>query len=132
MGDNEGETLMFAEFMIALALCGNIKYANVEKDGEPLELALRCEGIMCNFLQTKDESKVITDALFPPLVRYDYENSGADAGFIDTYSKMDLSALFGFPLWEEVRARARARLCVLLAARHASPANRAALAPLER
>ena len=102
VGDNEGETLMFDEFMIALALCGNIKYAQVIKDGEPLELALRCEGIMNNFLQAKDEAQVITDALYPPLVRYDYENSGADPGFIDTCAP---------PTPANTRDQERAALC---------------------
>ena len=57
------------------------------------------DGIYANFLGEKDAHAVVTDFQQPPLPRFDYKNSGADAKWINVYTKMDLSHVFGFPLW---------------------------------
>ena len=92
--------------MIALCLCGTFKYADVkvptaDDPDAGMDLAEQCVATCVNYLGTKDEQAAITDALYPPLVRFDAAASGAEEGFIELWSKMDLTSLFGFPLWEE-------------------------------
>ena len=89
---------------IAIALCGSFKYAEVKSGGvkdEGMDLAMMAEACCYNYAGEKDEGEAITNALYPPLVRYDPSTSGASQGFIDVWGMMDLSKLFGFPLWEE-------------------------------
>ena len=104
VGDVDGETITFDEFMVAIALCGSFKYAEVKSGGpkdEGMDLAMRAEACCFNYTTEKDEVAAITDALFPPLVRYDPSTSGANEGFIAQWERMSLDKLFGFPLWEE-------------------------------
>ena len=44
---------------------------------------------------------VISECLYPPLPRFDYKASGAPKPFLDAWAKMDLTHIYGFPLWEE-------------------------------
>ena len=68
-----------------------------------MDLATRVAGIFANYLGEKDEHAVITEFLYPPLERF-APPSGVDPSFVKVWSKMDLSHVFGFPLWEkEVR-----------------------------
>ena len=62
---NEGAS--FDEWCDILGLCGHIKYEEVEE----MTLEQRVAGIIANYLQEKDEHKVISDCLYPPLERYD-------------------------------------------------------------
>ena len=104
VGDADGETITFDEFMIAIVLCGHFKYAQVTSGGakdEGMDLAMKAEACCYNSPLERGEAKAIPAALFPPLVRYDPAGSGASEGFIATWQQMDLSKLFGFPLWEE-------------------------------
>ena len=66
-----------------------------------MSLAQKVAGVVDNFLVTRDEKAVVSDALYPPLPRYDYAASGADPDFCEQWAKMDLTHIFGFPLWEE-------------------------------
>ncbi len=74
-----------------------------------MSLADRVEGIIRNFLQEEDEHKVISKYCYPPLPRYDTSlaqplegESQADLNtFIMFWNQMDLSHVYGFPLWEE-------------------------------
>jgi len=104
-GDADTETVFFDEFIMVLCLCGLIKYAEVaekEGPGKPgIDPAGRCLGFLDNFLGTRNEVQVVSNALYPPIERYDPSTSGADPAFLDTWAKMDLSHLAGFPLWEE-------------------------------
>jgi hypothetical protein len=91
-------------WQIALCLCGTIKYAGVKTptDDDPdkgMDMAQQCVALCKNYLGEADEQKAITDALFPPLERFDASASGAEAGFVELWSKMHLESLFGFPLW---------------------------------
>ena len=79
-GDVDGETLTFDDFMVALCLCATFKYAEVKvpTDDDPeagMALEKMCEAICFNYTGEKDEAKAITDALYPPLVRFDPEGS---------------------------------------------------------
>jgi len=91
------QTVTFEEFVVCLGLCGHIKYEEVEE----MSLAQRVEGIIANYLGEKDEHAVITEAVAPPMERFDYKSSGADPRFVRTWAKMDLSHVAGFPLWEK-------------------------------
>ena len=104
-GDADVDTIYFDEFVMALSLGGLIKYAEVvekEGPGKPgMDSALRCLGILDNVLGTRNEAVVVSNALYPPIERFDPSQSGADQSFLDTWARMDLSHLYGFPLWEE-------------------------------
>ena len=110
------ETIDFEEFLDCLALCGTIKYENVKgiggatpggkagtcpDAGAEMPLAMIVDGIYANFLGEKDAHAVVSEFQQPALPRYDYAASGADEKWIAVYSKMDLSHVYGFPLWEE-------------------------------
>ena len=100
-GDSDAESVTFDEFMVALCLCGTFKYGEVkvptEEDPDAgMDMVQQAVAICQNYLGD-DEQKAITDALYPPLVRFDPTTSGADAGFLDLWGQMDLSSLFGFP-----------------------------------
>ena len=104
VGDIDGDTITFDEFVICLALCGNFKYGTVKNGGpkdEGMDVAQRAEALCFEYSGEKTVAQAITDALYPPLVRYDPAASGADAGFIENWKRVDLSTLFSFPLWEE-------------------------------
>jgi hypothetical protein len=88
-----------------LGLMGHIKYEEITE----MTLPMRVEGIICNFLQEEDEHKVISKCCYPPLPRYDPRNAvplegetkGDLRSFLIYWAKMDLSHIYGFPLWEE-------------------------------
>ena len=92
-----GVVVDFVEFQNILGLCGHIKYEEINE----MSLAQKVAGIVDNFLQVRDEVAVVSDCLYPPAARYDFQSSGAPAGFLEVYAKMDLAHIFGFPLWEE-------------------------------
>ena len=100
--ENTATTINFDEFMVCLALCGSIKYANVEK----MSLAQKVDSLYTNYLGETDEQKCI-DLCYPPPPRFNpavKRNTGGpvpSATFMDTWKKMDLSHLFGFPEFEE-------------------------------
>ena len=110
-GDEGNATIDFDEFLVCLALCGHIKYEEVEQ----MSLAQRVEGIVANYLGERDEQAVVTAAVAPPVERFDAKTlavlpgQAADqhAQWQAAWSKMDLSHVFGFPLWEK-------EVCVLL------------------
>ena len=66
-----------------------------------MDLAQKCVAICHNYMQTKDEQQAITDALFPPLERFDVSAAGAEDSFVSLWEQIDLSTLHGFPLFEE-------------------------------
>ena len=71
------------------------------EDGKEMDPAVQCLGIIDNYLGKRNETVVVSNHLYPPIVRYDPSTSGAPQTFLDTWEKMDLSTLFGFPVWEE-------------------------------
>ena len=106
-GDPEGDdqTITFDEFVVCLALCGHIKYEEVEQ----MSLAQRVAGIVANYLGEKDEQAVITEAVVPPPNRLDVASVVALPGqdpvehnkLMQAWGKMDLGHVYGFPLWEK-------------------------------
>ena len=68
----DNNTVTFDEFVICLALCGHIKYEELEE----MSLSTRVAGIFANYLGEKDEHAVISEFLFPPLERFDPSGSG--------------------------------------------------------
>ena len=61
-------------------------------------------------LVVRDEQAVIDDHCVPPPPRYDFkglakplkgQEEKEHQRLIDTYAKMDLNHVFGFPLWEQ-------------------------------
>jgi hypothetical protein len=67
-----------------------------------MSLAQQVQGIVDNFLARKDETCVISEALYPPFERFDPSSvAGASAEWLETWGKMDLKHIFGFPAWEE-------------------------------
>ena len=92
-----GVVIDFEEFLNILGLCGSIKYEEIKQ----MSLAQQVQGCVDNFLMRKDELAVISEALYPPLPRYDPADSGANPDFIEIWSKMDLGHIFGFPTWEQ-------------------------------
>lgn len=79
-----------------------------------MTLAQRVEGLFVNYLRGEDEGKwgseedVVTKAVVEPLLRFDASYSQPTGGqprdeyeaALDTWNKMDLGHIFGFPLWE--------------------------------
>ena len=66
-----------------------------------MDLPMQAVAICKNYTGEKDAQGAITDALYPPIERFDPATSGAEEGFIGLWEQMDLSTCFGFPLWEE-------------------------------
>ena len=99
------EVVDFEEFVTCLALCGHLKYEEVEQ----MSLAQRVAGIVANFLGEKDEQQVLTEVLVPRAERMSTAGVVALPGmdtavhgqFMSMWARMDLSHLFGFPLWEK-------------------------------
>ena len=91
--------MTFDEFVVCLGLCGHVKYEEIEE----MSLPQRVDGVIANYLGEKDEHAVITEAVAPPMERFKPPTvaSGADKKWIETWSKMDLSHVFGFPSWEK-------------------------------
>merc|ERR1719310_1777952 len=73
----------FEEFLVVLGLCGQIKYEEVTE----MSLAQRVDGVICNYLGEKDEHAVITEAVAPPMERFDAASSGADRKFLAAWAK---------------------------------------------
>uniref|UniRef100_A0A7S2CRY1 EF-hand domain-containing protein n=1 Tax=Haptolina brevifila TaxID=156173 RepID=A0A7S2CRY1_9EUKA len=105
-GDEEGNsTIDFDEFVVALALCGSVKYEEIAE----MTLATRFSGMVQNYLVEADEQYIISEAVVPPPPRYDTslakplkgQDEAEHKALIKTWSKMDLSHVYGFPLWEE-------------------------------
>jgi hypothetical protein len=104
-GEQHTEYIDFGEFQVMLALCGHIKYEEVEE----MSLAQRVAGIVANFLGEKDEQMVITEAVVPRAPRFDPSSASPNEGsepqqhqaWLATWRKMDLAHVFGFPLWEK-------------------------------
>ena len=99
------EVVDFEEFVTCLALCGHLKYEEVEQ----MSLAQRVAGIVANFLGEKDEEHVIAEAVVPKVERFDPASAAPPTGmetdlhdlFLHTWSRMDLRQAFGWPLWEK-------------------------------
>ena len=95
----------FNEFVLCLALCGHVKYEEVEG----MTLKQRVAGIAANFLGDRDEQQVLTHALVPPIERFDCTRVEPPAGleaekharFISCWQSIDLARVVGFPLWEK-------------------------------
>ena len=104
-GEEGNASIDFDEFLLCLALCGYIKYEGVAS----MTLPQRVSGIFANYLGEKDEQAVITEAVEPAVTRYEFMASRALPGqsfqehqlWVATWAKIDLSGLYGFPLWEE-------------------------------
>ena len=86
-------------------MCIRDRYEEIEE----MPLSERVLGMIANYLQEKDEHKVISDCLYPPLPRYDASSATQLEGesrndfnsFKATWSQMDLTHVYGFPLWEK-------------------------------
>ena len=73
-----------------------------------MSLAQRVEGVIANYLGQKDEQVVISEAVVPRVERFDpaaakllpWQPADEYRRLLDTWRKMDLSQVFGFPLWE--------------------------------
>ena len=97
--------MSFDEYVMALVLCGHMKYEAVEG----MSLAQRVAGIVANLLGEKDEQQVLTEVLAPRVERLSTAGvvalPGMDAAvhalFMRVWAKMDLGHLYGFPLWEK-------------------------------
>ena len=104
-GEEGAPTIDFEAFLVCLALCGHVKYEEVEQ----MSLAQRVAGIVANFLGEKDEQQVLTEVLAPRVERLSTAGvvalPGMDAAvhalFMRVWAKMDLGQLYGFPLWEK-------------------------------
>ena len=83
----------FEEFLNILGLCGSIKYEEIKE----MSLTQTTQAIVDNFLQRKDEKAVIGEALYPPLPRYDYANSGAGTVFESNVDRSSCSCVEGNP-----------------------------------
>ena len=103
--DAEKQTISYDEFLIALGLCGHIKYEGVEE----MSLGQCVAGVIANYLGEKDEQAVITEASVLPPERFDPKQSSPVHGQLEqdhikwmaTWVKMGLAHVYGFPLWEE-------------------------------
>ena len=94
-----------------LALTGYIKYEEIEE----MDLPMKVEGLISNYLRGEDEAKwgsehdVVTKAVVEPIMRFDPSYSQPTGGqpkdeyveALDTWNKMDLGHIYGFPVWEE-------------------------------
>jgi len=98
----------FDEFMVALAVCGKIKYAAALEDG--MTLAQCVAGAIDQYMERKTEQDVLTDALFPEPPRnsfYEKANPSTTgtkelhAKFIECWKEMVITDIVGFPVWEE-------------------------------
>jgi hypothetical protein len=69
--------------------------------GAEMPLASVVDGIYASFLQEKDAHDVVTEFQQPLMPRYGYPETGAEAAWNKMWKQMDLSHVFGFPLWEE-------------------------------
>ena len=104
-GEEGNATIDFDEFLVCLALCGHVKYEEV---GE-MSLAQRVAGICANYLGQKNEQDVTTEAVAPKVERFDPKGATALQGqsaedhalWVSTWGKMDVSHVYGFPLWEK-------------------------------
>ena len=104
-GDEGAETIDFDEFMVCLALCGQIKYEEIKE----MTLVQRVSGIFANYLGEKDEHEVITEGVVQPIERFDPSTSEPLKDqpteehwrWLATWGEMDLSHVFGFPAWEK-------------------------------
>ena len=65
-----------------------------------MSLPQRVEGIYQNYLLKQDETKVISDILYPKPPRFEPQAETPET-VASTWGKMDLSHIFGFPAWEE-------------------------------
>ena len=100
-GEGNRDQIDAKEFVHIIALCGHIKYEEVAQ----MSLPQRVAGAFANFLQEKDEKLVISECLYPPLERFDISTAVPKAGapyeehtcLVETWGKMDLSHMFGFP-----------------------------------
>ena len=103
-GEEGAETIGFDEFATCVALCGCVKYEEVEQ----MSLAQRVAGIVANLLGEKDEQQVITQAIVPKVTRFEPEqlkppphvSAASHLRFLAAWRRMDLSRIHGFPLWE--------------------------------
>ena len=97
---NSAQTVSFDEYVIALVLCGHMKYEEVEG----MTLAQRVAGVVANLLGEKSEEQVITEAVAPRVERFDAWSTAREEGvpdaFVELWHRMDLSGIYGFPLWE--------------------------------
>ena len=59
--EGDAPVLTFDEFLVCLALCGHIKYEEIDE----MSLAQRVDGVIANYLGEKDEHAVITEAVAP-------------------------------------------------------------------
>ena len=88
-----------------LSLCGHIKYEDVDE----MTLVQRVEGVIANYLGDKDELAVISEAVSPPVERFDAslasplpdQEREEHERWMATWANMGLSHVYGFPLWEE-------------------------------
>ena len=100
------ETIDLEEFITLLGLCGHIKYAEIEE----MMLADKFVAMVDNWCMLRDEQAVIEDACVPPPPRFDFAKlskplKGQEPKeyerLIATWRAMDLSHIYGFPVWEE-------------------------------
>jgi hypothetical protein len=103
-GEEGADAIDAEEFLWCLALCGHVKYEEVEQ----MSLAQRVAGICSNLLGEKDEQQVITQAIVPKVTRFEPEqlkppphvSAASHLRFLAAWRRMDLSRIHGFPLWE--------------------------------
>ena len=109
MGD-QNYKVNFDEWLLAIALCGHIKYIEVKGS----TMAGRAAGALDNYLGVRSEKAVISQMLYPPAPRTQIaETARPMAGmpkqqhelFIATWKSAMAACLeidvIGFPLWEE-------------------------------
>jgi hypothetical protein len=109
-GVDSRQTIDFEEWQVCLALCGHIKYEEIEE----MSLPQKVEGILANYMRGEDESKwgnehdVITKAVVEPIMRFDASYAAPTGGqpkdefevALATWDRMDLGNVHGFPVWE--------------------------------
>ena len=92
--------MSFDEYVMALVLCGHMKYEEVEG----MSLAQRVAGIFANLLGEKSEEQVITEVVVARVERFDAWSTAREEGvpdaFVELWQRMNLSGIYGFPLWE--------------------------------
>ena len=92
--------MSFDEYVMALVLCGHMKYEEVEG----MSLAQRVAGIVANLLGEKSEEQVITEVVVARVERFDAWSTAREEGvpdaFVELWQRMNLSGIYGFPLWE--------------------------------